>query len=647
MTAKYFLNCRGVFQGGGCKAVAYIGAYRRALQCGIGFSEFAGTSAGSIIAALAAAGCTPEEMEQFLFGLDMKVFKTYESSGFIKKNYIRTNLLLMEIADWDFSGKIWGRGKMGALAIEKLGVQSSEYIETKIEETLQQKFPNVNATIRFSDLTFPLKIVAADIIEKRVKIWDNINTPYDSVAHAVRCSCSFPVFFRPVENRYIDGGILSNLPIIFFPDRDGGFERTIAFTLKHDSTESKNEFKRYAQSVVDTLTEGAVDLQMKERDKAVVIEVPTKVGLFDFDKINKQNADYKASIAMGEKAVDEFLRNEETRFKESCEYHGDSLKNAEQIYNQIIYMSVDSTKVTIVSQSLQWVWGLFLQLVNLVSRGIVVEVYTDNKNLKGVRKEVENSRIRLLNHLGIDVHVAQSRMFAHGFYFENHGTLSGIAIKSDGSSFAFGSLLTTPVDETIIKGLLSSLKNISFTVKAGLSKPSLQVTTLADTSNIKKCLSKCPHYAKSTYTIEKLKLKDLVFLTKYVQGYKYRQMEYLNSICPIAEEIPETIELSNAKLSNMCPILVDEINGKYYVIEGYARMLYLKRQGVSIAPCVVTHNSTRSFKVQAKQYCIDDLCITDKNFEIGTVVGMSGNQSQKKPSREIENGLRPPKTYLI
>lgn len=44
-----FINSKGVFQGGGCKAVAFIGAYEAALENGVCFTEFAGTSAGSIL----------------------------------------------------------------------------------------------------------------------------------------------------------------------------------------------------------------------------------------------------------------------------------------------------------------------------------------------------------------------------------------------------------------------------------------------------------------------------------------------------------------------------------------------------------------------------------------------------------------------
>ena len=59
---KYFDNCKAVFQGGGCKAIAYIGAYEEAYARGVFFSELAGTSAGAIIAAFIAAGATPKKL---------------------------------------------------------------------------------------------------------------------------------------------------------------------------------------------------------------------------------------------------------------------------------------------------------------------------------------------------------------------------------------------------------------------------------------------------------------------------------------------------------------------------------------------------------------------------------------------------------
>ena len=79
-----FINSKGVFQGGGCKAVAFIGAYESALENGVCFTEFAGTSAGSIFAAIIAAGASVEEMKNFIDSLDVDylISKAQKKRGF-------------------------------------------------------------------------------------------------------------------------------------------------------------------------------------------------------------------------------------------------------------------------------------------------------------------------------------------------------------------------------------------------------------------------------------------------------------------------------------------------------------------------------------------------------------------------------------
>ena len=57
---KFFQACRGVFEGGGCRGAGHVGAYEAAIRCGVNLSEVAGTSAGSIVAALIGAGASPE-----------------------------------------------------------------------------------------------------------------------------------------------------------------------------------------------------------------------------------------------------------------------------------------------------------------------------------------------------------------------------------------------------------------------------------------------------------------------------------------------------------------------------------------------------------------------------------------------------------
>ncbi|MBO6254127.1 MAG: patatin-like phospholipase family protein, partial [Bacteroidaceae bacterium] len=67
---QQFTTCKGVFQGGGCKGFAYVGAYKAAVEAGVVFTEVCGTSAGSIFAAFIAAGATPEQMREIVGRMD-------------------------------------------------------------------------------------------------------------------------------------------------------------------------------------------------------------------------------------------------------------------------------------------------------------------------------------------------------------------------------------------------------------------------------------------------------------------------------------------------------------------------------------------------------------------------------------------------
>jgi hypothetical protein len=68
----FFKSCLGVFQGGGCRAAAFAGAYDEAVRRGVSFTEVAGTSAGAIVAALIGAGATPTFVRENLAQLDLK-----------------------------------------------------------------------------------------------------------------------------------------------------------------------------------------------------------------------------------------------------------------------------------------------------------------------------------------------------------------------------------------------------------------------------------------------------------------------------------------------------------------------------------------------------------------------------------------------
>lgn len=151
--------------GGGAKGIAHIGVLKALQESGIYPDMVAGTSAGSIIGALYAAGKSPDEMLDFV--RDASLLKAYKvimpSDGFTKLSFLKEKLA-RSIAQDSFEG-----------LNKKLYVAITNLITGECE-------------IRHSGPLFDV-IVA---------------------------SSSIPLVFSPVEingHLYVDGGLLSNFPV--------------------------------------------------------------------------------------------------------------------------------------------------------------------------------------------------------------------------------------------------------------------------------------------------------------------------------------------------------------------------------------------------------------------------------------------------
>ncbi|KXG43266.1 patatin-like phospholipase family protein [Tepidibacillus decaturensis] len=77
-----------VIEGGGIKAIGLVGAIFEAEKRGYQWNRLAGTSAGSMIAAMLAAGYTASELKDELMNLDYKKFiqKKESKSPFLEQH---------------------------------------------------------------------------------------------------------------------------------------------------------------------------------------------------------------------------------------------------------------------------------------------------------------------------------------------------------------------------------------------------------------------------------------------------------------------------------------------------------------------------------------------------------------------------------
>lgn len=260
-----------VFQGGGVKGIAFVGAADCLQENGYKWQNLAGTSAGSIVAALLAAGYTAKELKEIMINMSY--------TKLLKKNILN---------DIPVVGNIFQ-------LVNDFGVYSSRVIENWMFERLWEK-----GKTKFKDIEkegIMLKIIAADITRRSILIFPDdlkkygINPGEFSIAKAVRMSCSIPFFFKPVKLEYddkidyiVDGGLISNFPIWVFDSDTAPKWPTFGFKLTNDS--GKNHFKKniveskknlisYSIDVINTAFDRDEEVYVADKDSVRTINIPT------------------------------------------------------------------------------------------------------------------------------------------------------------------------------------------------------------------------------------------------------------------------------------------------------------------------------------------------------------------------------------
>lgn len=255
------MNYTAIFQGGGLKSIAYIGAILALEEEGFICKKAAGVSAGAIFATLLMAGYTGKEMINIINNLNIETL--------IKKN---DNFIKNTIND--------------------KGMYSLYYIEKMLEDLLIRKGKYTFLSFKEDNL-YKLRILATNksknvpIVFPDNLIFYNINPDYFSVAKAVVMSSTFPVFFKPlkINNDYIvDGGIIDNFPYKLFNYNND--ELIIGFLLT--SKKIKNMSNKIKLINLDTKGIKMLNFKIKKEDQFKLIEkayLDTKKQLRELDLI--------------------------------------------------------------------------------------------------------------------------------------------------------------------------------------------------------------------------------------------------------------------------------------------------------------------------------------------------------------------------
>lgn len=612
-----FTSCKGVFQGGGAKGLAYLGAYKAAMNAGVNFTEVCGTSVGSLFAAFIAAGATPQQMQNIVDRMDTsKLFKIPR-----KKKALSKKLAIVA------SGYL-----VDPLALE-------EFIEQELRSLL-----GLNSKVEFRDLPKPLTVITSDLCTHTYKVFSLYKTPKESVSHAVVCSSAFTFFFKVQDEKYTDGGIVSNLPA-FAVKSKSHFDKILAFSLKSAPVKRvrSDSFKDIVSNVITAITNGTVDVQSGLVPKCYKVEIDVSgYSALDFDLL-KDRTKMQELIDKGEESARQFFANKQRPTVTADD--DDKINEGVEFYSQLSEISLnednDLKEIYIVSSNNEWCRELFPLILGWHSQGVKVEVYCEA--VKAKEAESENARRRMLCRFGIPLFVLSTPLPFTGYFIKRSGG-RWEAIMADKST-GFGKYYHDSIDKPLIDASFKFLASLRFTEQPSMLSAGEKIELKPIPDNIVlDNLRKEPIYNTATMSYETVNLKNVLFLTEYILNYKYLNIElmyHLYADCHLEPFSAATI-VAGTKDSVVGPPVLEERDGQLYVIEGNTRCFYNLRNGLETIRAIVVRNVTAPFPTK-KAFTYRDLTLTysqmiaDKRYE----------NFDKAYFRHIERCIRPYASYML
>jgi predicted acylesterase/phospholipase RssA len=645
---RHFKNCLGVFQGGGCKALAFVGAFREATECGVFFSQIAGTSAGSIIAALVAAGASPEYLENAILDTKFDSFKQPVDDDIAGENHAFARLISF-VSTRDV--------RLTVRFLRRLGLFSSSQIESWVETHLRTLLKvSADKRVTFDDLNLPLHIVATEIGTASPMIWSTESTPAASVSYAVRCSCTIPVYFQPVDKRYVDGGVLSNLPA-FVLNRSSrrSYEKVLCFAFEADRSQVLNgelDAKSYLLKLISTIIDGSTAIQSGLQEELHSIEITgLPLGTVDFDKITPESV--KAMFAAGKVAAEKFFRSETTKVRARYENQRILLTEPETLNHIVREELGKGDEVTISLPTTRYVYNMFPTLLYWRMQGVALTFITKTAETQVTAGMVIHEKFRRIILQGLGAHVHElDELSIEGVFLRRQNQAGNAIVFDEHRAEEYRACFAMNYDKTYDASAIRSMFPSS---KVRTSHP------IASTSNtfrlvkggenlLMQRLKTIDQYSDDRITIdvEEIDIQKIVFLTKFVKSYKYSQIERLFRIYDLhGFNLFEPINMQydsalGGVIMPITPPVAEEHGGKFYLFEGNSRLTYMiKELNVTRVRLVVVRNVSAAFPTSG-HFNSSQLLISDED-RIG---GNRYKNWNRAHYREIEEAARRPRYYV-
>lgn len=338
-----------IFEGGGAKGIAHVGALQAIEDNRLEIVGVAGTSAGALIATLVAVGLEASDIMSVdepsaniltRYGtspvelLDKNDWKRFQRVLRHGKSALFTGSVVGPLANFLFAPRVmtsaamaaWRYGHFSTLGIKQFInlVVRDRLLLIREQSGLKHEIPD--------DVTFgvlgngwptviPLKIVVTDVDKGSVEVFDADSTPDVVVAEAVAASIAIPLIFQPAEipsfrtGRFADGGLVANFPVWAVAEDKLAYERAhyadapvpiVGFSLR-DVEEQKPPSSRlaYLGQLGSAALQGSQGAVTRFLDDVAVVPLETTLSLLDFDE---GWAAYRDAREAGRFSADRHLR---------------------------------------------------------------------------------------------------------------------------------------------------------------------------------------------------------------------------------------------------------------------------------------------------------------------------------------------------
>ena len=224
-TLKY--TC--LFGGGAVRGAAYVGAIKALQEIGVKPHKIAGSSVGSIVAALFALGFDADEIKTVFMQVNFELFKDLQF-GFGSKFALSKGEVFLD----------WLR----------------EIIEKKYYGAKYKK--GKNKAVTFKDINKDLIVITTDLTNFTCKEFSKYSTPDYEIATAVRISCTMPGLMKPIEYEncvLVDGDLQKSMPMWkLSKNLEPNDERILEFRLEGDKFADDKSAIQFVNTLYSCIT---------------------------------------------------------------------------------------------------------------------------------------------------------------------------------------------------------------------------------------------------------------------------------------------------------------------------------------------------------------------------------------------------------